>query len=265
MAAIFKRKLFSNWLMILGWGIGLALLGYYLITFYDTFYEQNIDLSQMIQAFPEELLAFFGEDTNPVSPKGFLTLEFFSYIPLILGILVVSNTSKLIRSREEDGTLELILAQPISRSKIFWGHVLAYLLSLILILFITWAGFALGLQVTTEIDLNQGELALPFVSLLALLVFFSGLALLLSMVMPSGTAGLISGFFMVASFFITSFSRIDQNLEVLNLFSPLKYYQSGEAVAGLDVGSALLLVGLGGLFLILGWIIFAKRDMRFNA
>ncbi len=265
MLTIFKRKLIKNWLMILGWGMGLALLGYYLFTFYDSFFEQSVALDQMIQALPEGLLAFFGENTNPLSAEGFLTLEFFSYIPIILGIMIISNACKLVRGQEEDGTLELIIAQPVSRGTIFWGRFLALLLSLIAILALTWGGFALGLTVTTEIDLSQGALARPFLSLLALLLFFLALALFLSMLLPSSTAGLVSGFVLIASYFISSMARLDDTLDTVNLFSPLRYYQSGEAISGLNLKHLLLLLGLGLLFLLAAWWVFAKRDLKFGA
>jgi ABC-2 type transport system permease protein len=265
MLAIFKRKLVKNWLVILGWGVGLALLGYYMFTFYDSFFEQNVNLQEMLQALPEGFMAFFGEDVNPLTPRGFLTLEFFSYIPVILGILLVSRASKLIRGDEENGTLELILSQPISRSALFWGRLMSLLVSLLLILVITWAGFSLGLETTEEITMEQVALIRPFVSLLAVLLVFLGLALLLSMVLPSGIAGLISGIVLISSFFITSMARLDEDLEFVNHFSPLKYYQSGQAIEGLDAGNLLILVGAGALFLLISWVIFLRRDLHFNA
>ncbi len=261
---IFKREFLKNGLMILGWGLGLALLGYYMFTFYDSFFEQNINLNQILQALPEGFMAFFGEDVNPLTPKGFLTLEFFSYIPLILGILVVSQASKLIRNSEEEGTLEIILAQPVGRSLVFWGRFLALLLSLVAILILTWGGFALGLQATTEIDLQMSELILPFISLFGVLFPFVGLALMLSMLLNSGTAGLVSGFFLIASYFVTSMARLDEALETINHFSPLKYYQSGQAIDGLNVNHLLILVGVGLIFLLVGWGVFIKRDLKFN-
>jgi ABC-2 type transport system permease protein len=242
---IFKRAFFKNTLMILGWGLGLALLGYYMFTLYDSFFEQSINLNQMIQALPEGFLAFFGEDVNPLTARGFLTLEFFSYIPVILGILVVSQAAKLIRSSEETGTLEIILAQPVSRSLVYWGRFLALVLSLVVILVMTWGGFALGLQATTEIDLLWSELILPFISLLAILFLFLALTFMFSMFLSSNAAGLVSGFFLIASYFVSSLTRLDDDLEVVNHFSPFKYYQSGQAIDGLNMTYLLILAGVG--------------------
>lgn len=265
MFAILKRRLFKNWLMILGWGLGLGVLAYYLFDIYDTFFERDVNLQQIFSAFPEEILAFFGaEGVDLFSPGGFLHLEFFSYLPIVLGIMVITSAASLITKSEEDGSLEIILAQPVSRSGLFWARTFALILSVGLVLVITWGGAALGLE-THDFDITQGQLIKPFVSLFSVLMFFLCLALLLSMVMPSsGSASLTAGFLLVASYFISSLANIDENLQGVDRFSPLKYYQGGEAVAGYNAQNLLLLFGLAALFLLLAWFFFITRDMRFG-
>lgn len=264
MFAIFLRKLIKNWLMILGWGFGLGLLGYYLFDIYDTFFQRDVNLQQVFNAFPEDLLAFFGGDIDLFSPGGFLHLEFFSYMPIILGILVVSSAASLITKREEDGTLELVLAQPVSRSAVFWSRTLALILSVGLILVFTWGGFVIGLELN-DFDISQEQLVNPFISLFSILLFFLSLALLLSMLLPaSSSASLTAGFLLIASYFISSLARIDEDLEVINRFSPLKYYQGGAAVNGLNSQYLLWLFTLSILFLALAWFFFVMRDMRFG-
>ncbi|MFW5713064.1 MAG: ABC transporter permease [Brevefilum sp.] len=265
MFAIFRRKLLKNWLMILGWGIGLGILAFYLFDIYDTFFQQEVNLEQLLNAFPSEMLAFFGgEDIDIFSPSGFLHLEFFSYMPIILGIMAVTSAANLITQSEEEGSLELILAQPVSRSVVFWGRTLALILSVVLILVITWGGAAIGLE-THDFDITQRQLVKPYISLASVLMMFLSLALFLSMVLPSsGAAGLTAGFLLIASFFVSSLASIDENLEGVNRFSPMKYYQGGTAVEGLDQKNLLILFGLAILFLLLAWFFFTKRDMRFG-
>jgi hypothetical protein len=53
-------------------------------------------------------------------------------------------------------------------------------------------------------------------------------------------------------------------LEGVNRFSPLKYYQGGAAVEGLDTQNLLLLFGLGIIFSIIAGFLFMKRDLRFD-
>jgi ABC-2 type transport system permease protein len=265
MFALFQYKLVKNWLMILGWGLGLALLGYFLFDIYESMFTMDIDLQQMMEAFPEEMLAFFGGDVNIWDPAGFLHLEFFSYIQVILGIAVISGATGLIVKEEEAGSLELILAQPVSRTVVFWGKLLALLVTVILILALTWGGFALGLATTDSFDLSQEQLVRPFVSLLAVLLVFLSLALLLSMVLPtSGSASMLAIFVLIASFFVTSLAIIEDRLEALNRFSPLNYYQGGNALAGLNLEHLLILFGISLVFFLLAWFLFEKRDLRFS-
>lgn len=265
MLALFSRKLGKNLWMILGWGLGLAVLGYFLFDIYETMFGMNVDLQQMMAAFPEEMMAFFGGDVDVFDPEGFIHLEFFSYIPIILGIVAVSGATGLIVKKEEEGSLELILAQPVSRSAVFWGKLLALLVTIILILAITWGGFALGLAGTDSFDLDQGQLILPFVSLFAVLLLFLGLALMLSMILPtSGSANLVTNFLLIASFFITSLAQIEDRLEVMNRFSPLRYYQGGKALSGLNIDHLLLLFGVSLVFILAAWLLFEKRDLRFS-
>lgn len=264
MFTIFKRRLLKNWVMILGWGLGLGLLGYYLFDIYETFFQRDVNLMEVFNAFPDDIMAFFGGDVDLFTPSGFLHLEFFSYMPIVLGIVVVTAAASLISKDEEEGTLELIIAQPINRLTLFASRTIALILSVILILAITWVGFYLGANYN-NFDLSLAELTRPFVSLFTILMLFLSLALLLSMILPSSSsAGFVSGFLLIASFFISSLARIDEKLEGVNRFSPLKYYQGGAAVEGLDAQKLLLLFGITLFCLLIAGFLFVKRDLRFG-
>jgi len=265
MLAILKRQLAKNWLMILGWGLGLGFLGGYILDIYESFFEKNINLNQFMEAFPEDLFAFFGSSGDLLSIEGFLGIEFFSYLPVILGIVVITSASKLIARQEENGSLELIISQPITRSAVFWSKLLALILSIVMILLLTWSGFAVGLSRTAAIDLTYVELARPIISLFAVVLIFLSLSLMLSMLLPSSNgAGLIAGFLLIASYFITSLSNINPDLEGINKVSPLKYYQGGDAMSGLDYQALLILIGLSVVFIGIAWLIFIRRDLRFG-
>jgi ABC-2 type transport system permease protein len=66
----------------------------------------------------------------------------------------------------------------------------------------------------------------------------------------------------VASFFVTMLARLDPALEGLGRFSPLRYYQSGEAIRGLNGGWLLGLLAGAGVFGVLAWWRFERRDIR---
>jgi ABC-2 type transport system permease protein len=199
---------------------------------------------------------------NMFTPEGYLTVEFFSYMPLVLGIYAVLIASGLIASEEEGGVLDLVMGHPISRAGYFFGRLLAFITSTALMFAIIWLTFVIA-DTSSSLDISPAAMALPFLSLFAVILLFGTLALLLSQVLPSRRlAAMLTGIVVVASFFITSLARIDENLETIARLSPLNYYQSGEAINGLNWAWLGGLLGFSVLFTLLAWIRFQRRDLR---
>jgi ABC-2 type transport system permease protein len=196
------------------------------------------------------------------TPEGFLSFEFFSLMPVVLGIFAVLLGSGLLASDEESGRLDLIMAHPVSRTELFAGRLVAFVMATVAVLAILWLGFLLSMSWST-LDIAPAKLLLPFLSLLAVLMVFSMLALFFSMVLPSrGVAASVSGLFLVASYFVTSLARINDRLERIATFSPLNYYQTEQAFNDFNVQwfAGLLLAAL--LFALLAWWRFRRRDIR---
>ena len=263
MRTILRYSLLRSRGQILGWGICLALLGAYLVGFYDSLADQQSSLVQLLQSYPKELLAFFGDISQIFTPAGFLHVEFFSYMPLILGIYAVLAGSGLLAGDEENGTLDLVLSYPLRRRDLFLGRLIGFLLAVLGILFLTWVGFVIALPASKKLDFSLSSLALPFLSLFAELALFGALALMLSMLLPSRKmAALTAGLLLVASFFITSLASLDENLERISNFSPLNYYQGGNAILGLNWSWFLGLLGVALLCTLLASWRFERREIR---
>ena len=67
---------------------------------------------------------------------------------------------------------------------------------------------------------------------------------------------------MVASYFVTSLASLNDRLKEIAKFSPLNYYQSGEAINGLKWEWLAGLAGAALFFALLGWVRFLRRDLR---
>jgi ABC-2 type transport system permease protein len=262
MITVFRYTLRRYRGQIIGWGVGLALLGLLLVSMFDSLGSQTQALNDYLSVFPEEFMAFFGDFTEFGTPRGFLGVEFFSYMPIIIGIFAVLIGSGLLVSDEENGTLDLILAYPVSRTALFTGRVLAFIVTTLVILGLAWIGLAVPMSWSTlKIDLDI--LALPFVSLLAQILIFGSISLLFSMLLPSrGMASMASGVFLVASFFVTGLAKIDDKLEPISKISPLNYYQASEAFDGLNGTWIAGILGVSLVCFILAWWLFRQRDIR---
>ncbi len=265
MFAIFTNALARSRGAILGWGVSLGLLAMYLMPFYDTLAEQKESLEKLLSSYPPEMLAFFGDMSNTAAlftPEGYLGFEFFALMPVVLGIFAVLAGSGLLASDEENGTLDLVLAHPVSRTGLFVGRLLAFVATTTCLLAVAWLGLVIGRNWST-IELTAVELGRPFLSLGAELILFGALALALSMLLPSRRlAAAVAGIALVGSYFLTSLARINDDLKDLNKFSPLNYYQGGDAILGLkgEWLGGLLAVAL--VYVLLAWWRFERRDIR---
>ncbi|KAF0107208.1 MAG: putative ABC transporter permease [Anaerolineaceae bacterium] len=263
MTAVILHMLRRSTGAILGWGLSLALLGFYLMQFYDTLADQRAMIEQLISQYPPELMAFFGGGENAFSPQGYLSMEFFSIIPVVIGIYAILSGCSLLLGDEEAGILDLLLAHPISRSRFFLGRVAAIATALAVILGIVWIAFIGGVAVSEELNLSALELLRPFIALFALLFLFQSLSLFLSMILPSRSmAALVSGLLLVGSYFINALAGFDETVKKVSAYLPMKYYQSGYAVDGLNSDWLLRLFGAGLFFVALTWALFLRRDIR---
>jgi ABC-2 type transport system permease protein len=248
---------------ILGWGLGIAALGLILVPFYDMFLEQQEEFLQMIESYPPEFMAFFGGDAAAIAtPEGYLTMYGFSMLPIIIGIFALLAGSGLIAGDEESGRLDLILAHPVSRTSLFLGRFFAFVVANLAIMFIGWVGFSILLG-SSSLELSWGEMALPFLPVLAQSLIFGALALLASMFLPARRlAAMVGGLIMVTSYFMSSMGSLNEGLAALARFLPYDYFQGGDAIGGLNWGWLLGLLLATALAACLAWWRFIQRDIR---
>ena len=248
---------------IIGWGLGVAALGLILIPFYDIFQAEQGDLMEMVENYPPELLAFFGGDAATLATtEGYLGMYAFSMLPVIVGIFAVIEGSGLLASDEESGRLDLIVAHPVSRAALLWGRTLAFVAASLAIMVLGWLGFVVLLG-GSSLDIGWGQMALPFLPLLAQTLIYGALALLLSMLLPARRlAAAVAGGMMAASYFLSSMAGLNDSLGAVARFLPYDYYQGGEALGGLDWIPFLVLLAAGTVLLLLAWWRFDRRDIR---
>jgi ABC-2 type transport system permease protein len=249
---------------ILGWGIALALVGTYAVLLYDTLVKPGVQqqYQQLISSYPPELMAFFGDTSQMFTPGGYLDTLFFSYMSIVVAIFAIMAGASMLAGDEEKGILDLVLAHPISRAKLLFARLGAFTAATILILFIAWLGFILPLSKTT-MNVTSMEILLPFISLFGLLLFIGTLTLLLSMLLPSQQwAAMICGIILVASYFLSSLSKLSENLRPVEKYFPMHYYQGGRALTGMNWGWFGILIAFSIVFTGLAWWLFERRDIR---
>lgn len=250
--------------IILGWGIPLMLLGIITIPFYDLVAENEKQLRPVLDTLKPLLKSFVGGDeaAQVFTPEGFIALRYFAFLPVVMGIFGSVYGSGLLAADEERGILDFLMAHPISRSQIFWGRLLSFLLSLILIIWFGWFGLWLGVLKAESMNFSPVKLWLPYLSVFAVTWLFACLSLALSMVMPSrSAAAMFSGIIVLAGYIITNLSKAIKGLESWALFSPITYFQSN-AMMGLKLNPLTVLFVSSIIFVAFAWKAFVNRDIR---
>jgi len=263
MLAEFKHTLRRMRGQMIGWGIGLALYGLLMVSLYDSIVGIE-GFQELIASYPQELMAFFGDaDFLAITtPKGYIGLYYFNYMTVIIGIFAVGACASLLVGDEEKGLLDLVMAHPVSRTALFWGRLLGFAVATVLILLVGWLSWLIP-SGSSSMDLPWIELLRPFLPLFAELLLFGTLALLLSMVLPSvRIAGMITGGLLVANYLLIGLSNINEDLKSLIEFTPLHYYQGGDAITELNWGWLAGLLAVSAAFALLAWWRFQRRDIR---
>jgi len=247
---------------IIGWGLALAAYALIVAPLYDTAVRMRGQIEELVQTLPPQFMALIGGLDTLFNPAGFLDARYFMFLPLILGIFAAIIGSGLLVSDEENGTLDLILAHPVRRAELFIGRWLAFAAALIGILLIAWLGLVVGTSLSS-IKLDGLKALAPFASLFAVTFWFAGLALLLSMILPSRRlAASASSLVVLASFFITTLSSISSDLSGFAAWSPITAYQGGKAITNFDTSKFFGLCLVAIIFGALGLWLFQRRDIR---
>ncbi len=260
---IFLKTFYEHRRGLLWWVIGLAAYAAMIVGFYPSV-NQMPDINQMLEMAPKELMAaFVGELTDMTSPTGYLNSQIFFFLgPLLLIIFALGQGSAALAGEEERGTLDLLLANPVSRARVV-AEKLAALVTMTLILAAAlWAGLALGAPLV-EMEIATGRLIEATLGITLLALVFGVLAMALGAL--TGNRGLsvgVTSALAVGTYLVNALSAAIKDLEPYRILSPFYYATGADPLAnGLNWGHVAVLVGLILVFAAGAIVAFERRDL----
>ncbi|MHB0878487.1 MAG: ABC transporter permease subunit, partial [Anaerolineae bacterium] len=186
---VFLKSLRDQGKALLWWSIGIGGYVLFMMAFYPTIQASAELMKSYLDALPEAFLAaFMGEFTDLGSPAGFLSAYLFSMIaPLLFLIYSVGVGSDAIAGEEDRGTLDLLLANPVSRSKVLLQKFATIAAATTVLAVVYWVTMVAG---AAMVSMDVSYLGLLAVTVSTILLALCLGALSLAVGAASGNKGL---------------------------------------------------------------------------
>jgi ABC-2 type transport system permease protein len=255
---LWERRISTFW-----WLVATLVLAIWLIAFYPAIRDSR-ELQDFIADFPPELLSLFGIDPALYTTGfGYLQAQLYSLIaPLMVISLCIGIGASATAKEEQDGTIDLILSVPISRTRIVvekFGAMVVLALSVVLLLVVVL------LVANPIVDLKlsiKGILGINL-SLLLLGLLFGATAMAVGAWRGNrGLAAGVAGGLAIVAWFANGFAPLVGWLDTINQFLPFSWYLADDPLLNGPTWWMLLLATVGAIFLVLAVAAFHRRDVR---
>lgn len=217
----------------------------------------------MYEQIPEALVAMIG-GADMTTAAGFLQAEIFSItMPITFGVLTIHIGATAIAGEEEKGTMDLLMASPITRQKVIVDKSIAmvgYAAVLGLATFLgTWVTVLLG-----RMDVSiEGIAAATLLGTLFGLVLGAVAILFGSLTGRARVAAYTATSVGLVGYFVSSFLPLSDRYADWAKLSPYHYFLGSDPlINGMNWGHAAILTGLFILLIGLSIPAWQRRDLR---
>jgi ABC-2 type transport system permease protein len=255
--SVFEKALRDQKWQIAGFGLAMAIMSSTSVWLWPSLRDtlQNFE-------FPAAVTALFGDDLNFATAAGYLGGRYFGWTVVLAIVYVIIAGTGAIAGEENAGTIDLLLAQPIKRSRLLAEKMAAIVVGSVAIVLGGYAGFVISVP-TVDIDVSLAELLLACLNMLPIACFFAALSVWAGAVLPNraSAAGVATAVTVVTYFLYTITNGIEW-LEPLRYASPFYYYGGGRSIVdGARWSHVAVLLGLAAVFAALAMRTFEQRDV----
>ncbi|MCX7942038.1 MAG: ABC transporter permease [Dictyoglomaceae bacterium] len=267
--SIFGKTLRDRKRTILGWCTGFLIYAFFILSLYPTFSSENEVIINYIKLFSDmPFLKLFGINSENIleftTPEGFLNPEFFYMVaPLLIIILSIALGSDAIAGEEERKTMDLLLSNPISRSRIVLEKFLAMTFIIFLVLIFSYIGFLISIFLY-KININVIKILQSEIMLGLLGLSFGSLAFSIGCITGNrGKSIAISSVIAVISYLINALSNISSLIRRFRFISLFYYYGGDNPLKkGIYFPHLIVIISFILILLMISLLSFEKRDIK---
>ncbi len=263
LGSVFTKTLRDLRGQVLGWGIGLGAMTCLTILIYPSF-QHMADLDGFVKSLPPAMQKLVGGQSGLSIPEEFLNMKLFdSWLPIILSIFAILQGAGAIAGEEENGTIDLLMANPVRRWRILLEKFAAIATAVVLMDIVIALGVVAGILIT-GLDASISRLIWATFNMVPVIFVFGAISLVGSCVFhkkrpASGIAIVI----LVSSYFMYVLGPLTDAVHPWLKFSLFHYYgQTNPIGQEVQAGSMALLIGLLTLLVSAAVFAFNKKDLK---
>src|SRR5438094_5276763 len=257
---IYLKTLRDYRIAILGWGIGIGLLVFLVLSSFPSLVETPQARASLVSLGPS--FAWIAEPIKIDTAGGYATFKYgFTILVIILWPLLAS--SRMLRGEEERGSMDVLLSLPRGRIRVALEKLAAIWTALLAMgLLIGLLTFAGGLRVNA--DFGLGDALLSGLNLVLTAAVFGAIALLISQfTQERGTATGITAGLLLIFIVLDMVHRVIPNTEWISRLSPVYYYNLSKPLLpshGAVAGGMVVLLVLAAVLSAAAVGLFVRRD-----
>lgn len=268
MRSVFAKTVWDRRRSILWWAGGAGLYLLVIVLTWSMFNDpaQQKLYDDLLQSYPQEILSFLGATPGQslFSPAGYLKVEAFGWlVPLLTLILAAGIGGRAIAGEEEAKTMDLLLANPVSRASV----VLQKSASMVVLVGLLGVGIFVGAEAgVLSVGMKIGAADVAAATLLTVLLGYGFGALALAVGAATGNRGLSLGVtagVALATYLLQSIGPLAHWPTWTQKLSPFYYAaESDPLLNGMSWGDAAVLAGIFAVLTLAAVVAFDRRDVH---
>lgn len=261
--SVFARSLHEARRSFVWWTLGLV--GYVgLIMAVWPSVRDNPALVKLHETYPEALRAFvsFGGEFDFSTAAGYLGAELFSLmVPLLLLVASIGGGARALAGEEEKGTLDLLLAQPVSRRRIALEKLAALCLEVIALGGVLWVALWIGAG-AASMGISGAHLLAGITSAVLLALAYGAVAMLVGAATGHRAPAIaLSTALAVAAYLLNGLAPLVHFLHTIRSVSPWYHYTAGDPLRHGLAANSIVFVAILVVTSVLVAFVFERRDL----
>lgn len=259
LSSLVRKTLRDDRRATIGWAVGVAVFVTIYVSAYSQVGKQSASAADSMPKAVRDLLGWQSLATG----AGYLEATIYNiFTPLLLIMFSIMMGSRGIAIPEERGTLEILMANPMSRRRFILDRFTSLVTVIVLVALVPWA-LVLAMNSSVGTNVPAANISAASLGLMLLALLFGSVAFAIGA--ATGRRSLVlavSGVLAVATYLARILGGVINGLGWLRWISPFQYYLGSDPLrSGFHVGYLAVLVAATVVMAAVAVVTFERRDV----